>query len=566
MTPPNETITPLKHTLASCKIMFKYALLFGCILNLLMLSTPIYSMQVLDRVISSGNTDTLVMLTLVIALALALMSLLQAGRSFAMIQMGSWIEKQLSEQVFACSVRMSLESKVNIGSQQLRDLQTIKTYMTSMPLLTILDTPWAIIFILALFIIHPYMGALAVVGGVILVGFAVLSDRLTKPLHDSNNDAFIKSMKQVDQATKNAEVIEVMGFLPNIIKSWQKINGKIQHTQSLVGKRQTILTEVTKFIRMFLQVLVTCLGAYLVIDNNQISTGAIIASSSLIGRALAPFEQAIASWKGFVNCRKAYERLNKSYEITEKVDSKMSLPAPEGRVDVENLYYAPPGLQKHIIKGVTFSLNAGEVLAIIGPSASGKTTLAKLIIGVLPPSIGTIRVDDASLKDWRRDELGKYVGYLPQDIELFGGTVKENIARMDSEADPESVIVAAQIAGIHEMILKLLKGYDTEIGFEGSVLSGGQKQRLALARAFYGNPRILILDEPNSNLDTLGEAALSTALSVAKEQGMTCILISHRTSILNVADKIMVLKDGAVATFGNKNEVLAQLNQSKQPV
>ncbi|RZI47781.1 type I secretion system permease/ATPase [Rickettsiales endosymbiont of Peranema trichophorum] len=556
---------PLKLTLAKCKLMFKYVLVFGCILNMLMLATPIYSMQVLDRVISSGNLDTLFMLTLVIGLALGLMSLLQAARSFAMLQMGAWIEKQLSEGVFSCSVRMSLESKVNIGSQQLRDLQTIKTYMTSLPLLTILDTPWAIIFIIALFIIHIYMGALAVIGGVILVGFAILSDRLTKPLHDANNEGFIKSMKHVDQATRNAEVIEVMGFLNNIIKSWQKVNTHVQGVQALVGKRQSVLTEITKFIRMFLQVLVTGIGAYLVI-NNEMSTGAIIASSSLIGRALAPFEQAIASWKGFVNCRKAYERLSKSYEVTEKVENRMELPAPEGKIDVENLYFAPQGVQKHIVKGVNFSLGAGEMLAIIGPSGSGKTTLAKLVVGGLQPSLGVVRVDDASLKDWKRNQLGQYIGYLPQDIELFGGTVKDNIARMDADASSEDVVIAAQIAGIHEMILQLPKGYDTEIGYDGSVLSGGQKQRLALARAFYGDPKILVLDEPNSNLDSSGEVALSTALSVAKERKMTCILISHRSSILSIVDKIMVLRDGGMVTMGKRDEVLSQLNKTQQVI
>ncbi|AIF80898.1 alkaline protease secretion ATP-binding protein AprD [endosymbiont of Acanthamoeba sp. UWC8] len=558
-----ENITPIKETLFACKIMFKYALLFGCIINLLMLSTPIYSMQVLDRVISSGNVDTLVMLTLVIMLALLLLAMLQAGRSFAMTQMGNWIERQLSEKVFTGSVKMSLESKVNIGSQQLTDLQTIKNFLTSPGLLTVLDTPWAIIFIIVLFIIHPWMGFLSVIGGALLVGFAILSDKLTKPLLDSMNDENIKSRRQVDQATRNAEVIEVMGLLPNIIQSWQKLNGKIQTTHSLFTKRYSVLTEITKFIRLVIQILVTGFGAYLVI-NGQMSSGAIIASSSLVGRALAPFEGAINSWKGFVNCRKAYDRLNAAYELVEKHEEKMSLPEPEGRVDVENLFYNPPNVQRHIVKGITFSLKAGETLAIIGPSASGKTTLAKLLAGALNPSIGTVRVDDASLKDWKREELGKYIGYLPQDVELFAGTIKENIARMDPNADPEEVVMAAQITGVHEMILRLPKGYDTEIGFDGSMLSGGQRQRIALARAFYGNPKILLLDEPNSNLDSVGEAALATAIDVAKDRNITCIIISHRTSILNVADKIMILKDGVIATFGSKKEVMDQMNQASQ--
>lgn len=557
-----ETISALRETLLSCKVMFKYSLVFGAIINILMLATPLYSMQVLDRVISSGNTDTLLMLTIVIGFALLLLSLLQAGRSFAMVMMGNWIEKKLSERIFSNSVKMSLESKVNVGSQQMRDLQTIKTYLTSPGLLTILDTPWAIIFILVLFMLHYWMGLLAVVGGAILIALAILSDKLTKPLLDSNNDDFIKSMRSVDQATKNAEVVAAMGLLPNIIHQWQRINHKIQSTQSLATKRQTVLSELTKFIRMFLQILVTGIGAYLVIEGS-ISTGAIIASSSLIGRALAPFEAAIASWKGFVNCRKAYQRLNNASEIAARSENSMSLPAPDGKIELENVFYAPPNVQKHIIKGVSFLLMPGETLVVIGPSASGKTSLSKLIVGAYTPSIGTVRVDDANLQDWKRDELGPYIGYLPQDVELFAGTVKDNIARLDTKADSEAVIAAAQIAGVHELILKLPKGYDTEIGADGGMLSGGQKQRIALARAFYGDPRILVLDEPNSNLDTVGESALATAIEVAKGQKITCVIVSHRTNLLNLADRIMVMKEGMIATYGTKQEVLEQMNQLK---
>ena len=547
--------TPIKETLLSCKVMFKYALLFGCVINVLMLASPIYSMQVLDRVISSGNTNTLLMLTLVIVFALALLSLLQAGRSFAMTKMGEWIEKQLSAKTFASSVKASLDSRTNVGSQQMRDLQTIKSYLISPGLLTMVDLPWAIIFIVVLFVIHPWMGCISVIGGCLLVGLSLLSDRITKPLYNSISDESIKSMRQVDQATRNAEVIEVMGFLPNIIDNWQKMNRKVQSTQSLVTKKQSLLTEFSKFIRLVLQILVTGLGAYLVLKG-EISTGAIIASSSLMGRALAPFESAIIAWKGFVNARKSYERLDTSHQAVEIQDKKMSLPVPEGKINVENLFYSPPNVQQYIIKGVSFSLNPGETLAIVGPSASGKTTLAKLIAGALRPTNGTVRVDSANLQDWNRNELGQHLGYLPQDVELFNGTIKENIARMDPHSNVETVLAAAQMAGVHEMILKLPKGYDTEIGFDGSMLSGGQRQRIALARTLFGDPKILILDEPNSNLDVLGESALAMALNLAKEKKITCIVVSHKTNILNIADKIMVLQDGAVLKFGGKDEIV----------
>lgn len=554
----------LKDSLVTCKIMFKYALLFGAIVNILMLATPLYSMQVLDRVISSHNTDTLLFLTLVIGLALVLLSLIQLARSMAMNKMGSWFEKELSSKLFANSVKASLVSKSLGGSQQLRDLQSIKTFLTSPTLVSILDVPWALIFVVVLFIIHPYMGIMTVVGGIILVTMAYISDKYTKPLHDSSNELFMASMKQVEQAGRNSEVISVMGMLPNIDKNWQDINQRVQDAQSLVSARQATFSEVSKFIRMFLQILVTCIGAYLVLQN-EMSTGAIIACSSLSGRALAPFEQAIMSWKGFLNARKAYMRLNEMLDKFYSESKRTSLPAPEGNISLENVFFAPQGTQKHVLKGITFNLEAGNVLAIIGPSASGKTSLAKIMVGAWVPQIGSVRIDGASLADWNSEELGQYIGYLPQDVELFGGTIRDNIARMNKEASDDKIVEAAQLAGVHDMILQLPKGYDTELALDGASLSGGQKQRIGLARAFFGDPKILILDEPNANLDSLGELALSNALARAKEKGITTIIISHRTSILNASDKILAIKDGMVALYGSREEVLEKMNMAPKP-
>ncbi len=553
---------PLKEALLSCKVMIKFVLLFGCLINLLMLSTPLFSMQVLDRVLGSQNTNTLLMLTLVIILALSLLGIIQAARAFAMNKMGSWLENKLSETVFSNSIKLSLESKAMANSQQLRDLQTVKTFLTSPGLISIMDMPWAIIFIIVLFILHTSIGFLALIAGTVLIVFGIIADRSTKPLIEMNNENFIKSMRQVDQSTRNAEVIEVMGMKDNIISSWQKMNQEVQKTQNLVTKRQAIFMEITKFFRLVIQISVTALGAYLVIQG-QITSGTIIASSSLVGRALAPFEAAINSWKGFVTCRKSYERLTKSFTRYKNDSDKMSLPHPEGEIDVENVYFAPPGVPKHILKGINFSLKKGEVLAIIGPSASGKTTLAKLLVGIANPSIGTVRIDGASLKDWKKEELGPHVGYLPQDVELFSGTVKENIARMHSDPHYEDVVVAAQLAGVHDMILQLPQGYDSSVGLDGSMLSGGQKQRIGLARTFYGEPKFIALDEPNASLDTQGEEALMTAISVAKEKEITTIIISHKTSILSIVDKILVMKDGMVGSFGPKKEVLAKLKEAQ---
>ena len=555
----SNSINPLKKTLLSCKIIIKYILLFGFLVNLLMLSTPLFSMQVLDRVLSSGNKNTLLMLTLIIIMALALLGLIQSARVFAMNRMGSWIENKLSETIYSNSIRRSLDSKIMANSQQLRDLQTIKTFITSPGLISIMDMPWAIIFICVLFILHTAIGFLTLIAGTVLIIFGVIADKSTKPLIEANNENFLKSMRQVEQSTKNAEVIEVMGMKENIISSWQIINKEVQRTQNLVSKRQTIFMEVTKFFRLVIQISVTAVGAYLVIKG-EITSGTIIASSSLVGRALAPFEAAISSWKGFIICKKSYARLSKAFVIY-KSDNKMSLPSPEGNIIAENVYFAPPGLQKYILKGINFTLKKGEILSIIGASASGKTTLAKLLVGIANPNIGTIRIDGANIKDWNKNELGPHIGYLPQDVELFAGTVKENIARMDAHSHFEDVIVAAQLAGIHEMILRLPEGYDTNIGFDGSMLSGGQRQRIGLARTFYGIPKFIVLDEPNASLDSQGEEALMTALSVAKEKGITTIIISHKNSILSVVDKILIMKDGTIVSFGPKEEVLSKIKE-----
>jgi ATP-binding cassette subfamily C protein len=556
----NATVSPLREGLLACRAMLKYVLIFGFITNILLLSTSIYSMQVLDRVLSSGSMETLVVLTVVVLIALTLLGLVQGARSFAATMMGSWFEHRLTAKVFSNSIRTAVESKANANSQQMRDLQTVKTYLTSPSLIAILDTPWAIIFIIVLFILHTYLGLLSVFGAIILIALGLISDRASKKLLEANNEDFIKSMRNMDQVTRNAEIVEVMGLIENVNKSWSRLNDKVQTSQSLSTKRQAVFAEVTKFIRYVLQICVTGLGAYLVVLG-EISSGVMIASSSLVSRAFAPFEVAINSWKGYVNCKKAYERLENAFAKYTNLDNAMILPPPAGDIAVENLYFVPMGSQKHIIKGVQFELKAGETLVIMGPSGCGKTTLVKLMVGAYQPNIGSVRIDGASLKDWNRQYLGQFIGYLPQDIELFSGTVRENIARMDPDGDPDAVVMAAQLAGVHDMILQLPKGYDTEIGIDGSGLSGGQRQRIGLARAFFGDPRIIVLDEPNASLDSYGEAALSAAIEIAKEKGITVVIISHRTPILSLADKVLMMRDGMVAAFGPKEKIMEQMQK-----
>jgi PrtD family type I secretion system ABC transporter len=503
------------------------------------------------------------MLTIVILITLALLGFLQGIRTFALNAMGAWFEKQLSEKVFTNAVRLNLGSRGAGGSEQIRDLQTIKTFITSPNLLSILDLPWAFVFLLVLFLIHFWMGALTVIGGSLLLWFAFFANKFTKKLHESSNENFITSMRTVDQASRNAEVIKVMGLMPNIIKNWQNINRTVQSAQELVNARQNVISEVTKYIRMILQILVTGIGAYLVLKN-EMSTGAIIACSSLSGRALAPFEQAVGSWKAFLNCKQSYMKLQKSLKNYREETEKMSLPAPVGNIAVEGVSYIPTGTNRPILNNINIGFKAGETVIIIGPSGSGKTTLVKVLLGVLKPTSGVVRVDGANIEDWNQDELGQYVGYLPQSVELFSGTIKDNIARMNKEAEATKVIEAAQLANAHDMILRLQKGYDTDIGIDGSILSGGQRQRVGLARSFYGSPKILVLDEPNSNLDTIGEQALAHSLIHAKRMGITAIIISHRPSLLPIADRIIVLQDGAVSLAGSRDEVLNAMNKAAQ--
>lgn len=556
---------PLKEALAICRQMVKYALACGLVVNLLMLASPLYSMQVLDRVLSSGSQDTLVMLTLVMILALSLLALIQGGRSFAMHRMGQWFEKRLSAPAFANAI-LAEKGEESGGSQGLRDLQTIKTYLMSPGLITVLDTPWALVFIGVLFMLHTAVGCLTILGAIVIISMGLLSDAKTKTLLKNTNDAFVVSMRHTDQVARHGETIKAMGMLDNVTQSWSALNETVQTTQDQMMRRQTLFTELTKFVRLLIQIAVTGLGAYLVIKG-EFSSGAIIASSSLVGRALAPFEAAIGSWKGFRNCQKAYDRLSTSFKTQSATLSKEKtlLPDPQGQLSVENIFFHLPSSKQPLLKNISFSLAPGDVLGIAGPSGSGKTTLAKVILNLLAPTEGDVRLDGAKMQDWPSLQIGSAIGYLPQEVSLFAGSLKTNIGRLAPEVDDQAVMEASQWAGIHDLILRLPEGYDTRIGFQGAGLSGGQRQRIALARALYGPVKLLVLDEPHSNLDAQGEFALQQAILKAKEKGVTTVLISHSPHFLQVTDKLLILVDGAVAAFGPRDDVLEAIQKRQNP-
>jgi PrtD family type I secretion system ABC transporter len=564
-----KTYNPLEEGIRHCKSAFTVTFMFAFVVNILMLITPLYSLQVLDRVIGSGNLSTLLMLSLIIGFIYFVYTLVQIARSFTLIKIGEWLDNKLSPLLFSHSVAAAaLRPSLGAG-QALRDFQVVKGFLTSVGINTIFDAPWSIAYIAVIFMIHPYIGYLTVLGGVVIVCFAFVNAAATNKILGEANEYSIKSLTQAEIATRNAEVVEAMGMMNNVSNNWFKFNKAALDKQSIASYRNGILSNISRFIRNVMQMAVTGIGAYVVVKTGgrDMTTGGMIASSIMVGRALAPFDNAIEVWKSINSAMKSYKRLTESFKHSSLRDDAMPLPKIKGNVAVDNIYYAAPtaeplkpGAQpRYILKGVSFSAEPGEILAVIGPSASGKSTLAKILVGVWKCVSGAVRLDGGEIYRWNRDDFGQHIGYVPQGIELFSGSIKQNIARMSDNPDPEKVVEAARMAGAHDMILCFPEGYDSDIGVAGSNLSGGQRQRVALARAFYGDPKLLILDEPNANLDEAGENALALALVNAREKGMSVIVISHRPSILSVVDKILILQEGSVLAFGPKADVLARL-------
>lgn len=572
----NQTTTkenPLKIALSKCETAFKITFVFAFVINLLMLITPLYSLQVLDRVIGSGNIETLLMLSVIIGFIYFIYTLLQITRSFALIKIGEWLDNTLSPVIFGHSISASA-TKVNPSSSQtLRDFQTVKTFLTSTGINTLFDAPWSIVYIVILFLIHPYIGLVTIAGAVIIVALAFFNAVATNKTLNEATEFSIKGMGQAEIANRNAEAVEAMGMIKNVKRNWAKFNEASLAKQSVASYRNGVISNFSRFVRNVMQMAVTGVGAYVVVKSSgqHMTTGGMIASSIIMGKALAPFDNSIVMWKSISGAMKSYKNINESFANHIEREQAMPIPHVDGHIAAENVYYShplPPKMQQmnlpnYILSGVSFELNPGEILAIIGPSAAGKSTLAKLLVGVWKASSGAVRLDGGDVFTWNRENFGEHVGYLPQGIELFSGTIKENIARMADNADPTKVIETAKMCGAHEMILRFKDGYDTDIGLGGANLSGGQRQRIGLARAFYGSPKVVILDEPNANLDEAGELALAGALAEAKKRKITVIVISHRPSVLSEVDKIMVLQDGSVASFGTKEEVQGRIKMLK---
>ncbi len=556
--PQNE----VAQVLTSFKKAFRTIGVFSAVINMLMLMPAIYMLQLYDSVLTSRNETTLLMLTLIMIGAYVFMGALEYVRTFVLIRVGAQLDAKLNKRVYTAAFEQNLKQGESNAGQALKDLTSIRQFMTGNALFAFFDAPWFPIYILVIFLFHPWLGAFALCGTTVLIVLAYINEKISrKPLEEANAMAIV-STNMASNNLRNAEVIEAMGMLPNLQARWYKLHSKFLNLQAEASEKSGVVTAISKSSTVALQSLMLGLGALLVLDD-QISPGMMIAGSILLGRAIAPVQLLISVWKQFGSTRSAYERLTKVLEQNPAREAGMALPKPKGVIAVENITAAPPGSKVAVLKGLNFSIAAGEVLGVVGPSGSGKSTLARLLVGVWPAAGGKVRLDGADVYLWNKDELGMHVGYLPQDIELFSGTVSENIARF-GEIDADKVILAAKRAGVHEMILNMPEGYDTPLGDGGAGLSGGQKQRLGLARAMYDDPSLIVLDEPNSNLDEVGEQALLTALVDLRKRGKTIVLITHRTSIISVTNKLLLLHDGAAKMFGPTDQVLAKLSEQQK--
>ncbi|MDA8231078.1 MAG: type I secretion system permease/ATPase [Magnetospirillum sp.] len=554
---PQPKSSPIRQALATCRDAIAATAAFSFVGNLLLLVSPLYMLQVYDRVLASRSGSTLLMLTLLAAFLLGVLGLMEAVRSRVLVRAGAHLDGLLAKRAFAGVFEASVKRPGSGHGQVLRDLDTVRDFATGPGLLVFCDAPWAPLFIVLAFVLHPLIGAVTLLGGIIIFSLAAANEMVTRKALKDASAAMMSAGLFAETSLRNAEVLHAMGMMPGIARRWLARHEVGLGLQSVASDRAGMLLALSKFVRMFLQSAILGLGAWLAIDD-QVTGGAIIAGSIIMGRALAPIELLVGHWKGFVNARAAYGRLDGLLAEAGDGSAKMRLPRPKGEVSVDKVVVAPPGSRRPVLKGVSFALRAGEVLGVVGPSAAGKSTLSRALMGVWPIASGGVRLDGADLAAWDREDVGPALGYLPQDVELFDGTVAENIARF-GEIEPEKVVEAAGKAGVHEIVLGLADGYDTRIGEGGSKLSGGQRQRIALARALYGDPAFVVLDEPNSNLDTAGEQALVEAVVNLKARKATTVVVTHRLSILACVDKILVLNGGEAELFGSRDEVLSLL-------
>jgi ATP-binding cassette, subfamily C, bacterial exporter for protease/lipase len=561
---PTRPETELRRSLTALRPFFVRAAWFSLFASLLVLAPTGYMLQVYDRVVNSRNHLTLAMLTAIVLVAFVIMEVLEWARSEIMQEASLELENRMSRRLFDAIFQASLKRIPGGSVQPMSDLRTVREFLYAPVLLALMESPVSLVCLLLLFAISPVLGWSAVAGGLVQGGIAWLNERGTQgPLRAANRTA-IAAQQYADGSLRNAQVIESMGMLRDIHARWMQRQREFLALQALASQRAGRWQAISKFVQTTLVSMLLGLGAWLILQNQLNGGGAMMVIGSILGgRVLAPMVQIVTQWRAVVNCRDAWGRLEALLDAVPPPHEAMPLPPPRGVLQVEHLMAGAPGSQSVILRGVTFALQPGEVVAVVGPSAAGKTTLARLLVGLWPAAGGKVRLDGADVYSWDKTELGPHIGYLPQGVELIEGTLAENIARF-GPIDRAKVEAAARTVGLHEDILALPQGYESPVGREGAILSGGQRQRVALARAIYGNPVFVVLDEPNSSLDEAGDAALATALLELKARGTTFVVMTHRTSVLAVADRMLVLRDGAMQAFGARDEVLAALKKASE--
>lgn len=536
---------------------------FSLVSNILFLALPLYTYQVYGRVMTSQNQATLWMLTLVTLFAFAVSSAIDDYRARILINYGVALDQRVSGRIFTSLFDAAVRGEPGARAQALRDLDQFRQTLTGIAAAAFFDVPWIPVFLGVLFIIDPLVGVVTFTGACLLVGLAIAQARATRSALKDANEAALKSYAFTDAALRNGEVVRAMGMLPTLGAAWARHRGVTIERGAAAAEASNMYTDIIKAARMGIQVLIIAIGAYLILKGS-IHSGMLFANMILASRALQPIEKIVGAWDPLNNMARAYGRLNNLLEKAETPSIATSLPRPLGKLSVEGVNFAPPGMTRLVLSNVSFALDPKETLGVIGPSGAGKSTLARLLVGIWKPLNGVVRLDGADVFSWDRADFGRHVGYLPQDTELFAGTVRNNIARFREGVTDEEVVQAAQLAGVHDLILRMPKGYDTDVGEGGVVLSAGQRQRVGLARTVLGNPAFVVLDEPNANLDAEGEDALMRAIDAMKANGATVVIISHKPGVFRAADKMLVLRDGRVELFGPRDQVMARLVKPAQ--
>ena len=531
---------------------------FSCMVNILMLTGPLFMLQVYDRVLASGSVPTLVALTIIVAAMYAYYGFLEFLRARLMVRLGRRVEEKLRGRVFNAVTTHALRRTPGVGSQPLNDLATIRQYLSGQGPFAFFDMPWMPFYLGIIFLMHWVLGVAALAAAITIFMLAVWSERATRgPLQEAMKST-VKAAVMTDEGRRNAEALYSLGMTGTMRQRWVDVQQVALDHQTIANDAGGMLGATSRVLRLFIQSGILALGAYLAILH-QISPGAMIAASIIMSRALAPVEQAVANWQQFLGFRKARERLAMALRAVPRDKTVMKLPPPVGRLAVENLTVMLPGVEKPLLQGLTFSVEPGEGIGVIGPTGAGKSTLARALVGIIPPTRGHVRFDGATLDQRDPDELGSMIGYLPQDVQLFDGSAAQNISRFRPDASPDDIVSAAKLANVHDLIMRLPDGYNTPLGENGARLSTGQRQRVALARALYGEPKLMVLDEPNSALDAEGEAALDFAIRQAMARGAAVVVIAHRPSALAAIPKMMVLADGKTAALGPRDEIMRKV-------